>query len=31
MTIIHKVKGEKEAKLTQFLQELIQSLNNPGN
>lgn len=29
MTIIHKVKGVQEKKLTEFLQELIQSLNNP--
>ena len=29
LSIIHKVKGEKEVKLTKFLQELIQSLNNP--
>jgi hypothetical protein len=28
MTVIHKVKGEKEVKLTQFLQELIMKLKN---
>lgn len=28
MTVIHKVKGEKEVKLTQFLQELIFNLKN---
>ena len=27
--IIHKVSGEKEVKLTKFLEELIRSYNNP--
>ena len=29
MQIIHKVKGEDEDKLTQFLEDLIKKYNNP--